>query len=375
MSFLRPARDRLDLLLPGLDKALSEVPLLELEQPGNDGLAMFKQARGPALLVPADYGGVGATLPDAVHVQRAIGSRSPSLAVATTMHHFSVASLVELTTTGGGFEWAMLEAIATNNWLLSSGFAEGRSGQHILSPTMAATKVDGGLLVRGVKKPCSLTWSMDLMSASVAVADPGGGPETMAVILIPASSPGIRRSRFWDSWVLAGAESDQVELCDVHVPDALVFYPAEGVGMDPIQARGFIWFELLIAAAYVGIASGLAERVIDGGRGSAEDRASLAIELETATAALLHVAAAASDVSVGNDVELAQALYVRFAAERTIERSVMAASAAAGGMAFVGSSEIPYLLAASRALAFHPPARAGAAEPLARHLAGEALVL
>jgi alkylation response protein AidB-like acyl-CoA dehydrogenase len=375
MSFLRPARDHLDRLLPGLDKALADVPLLELERPGNDGLAMFKQARGPALLVPADYGGLGASLPEAVHVQRAIASRSPSLAVATTMHHFSVASLVELTATGGGFEWAMLEAIATNNWLLSSGFAEGRSGQHILAPAMRATRVDGGLLVRGVKKPCSLTWSMDLMSASVAVADPEGGPPAMAVILIPANSPGIRRSRFWESWVLAGAESDEVELCDVHVPDALVFYPTEGDGMDPIQARGFVWFEILIAAAYVGVASGLAERVIDRGRGSAEDRVSLAIELETATAALLHAAAAASDASVGNDVELAQALYVRYAAERAIERSVMVASAAAGGMAFVGSSEIPYLLAASRALAFHPPARGGAVEPLARHLAGEALVL
>ena len=77
---------------------------------------------------------MGASMTEAIHIQRAIGSRSPSLAVATTMHHFSVASLVELTATGNGFEWAMLEAIATNNWLLSSGFAEGKPGQHILRP-------------------------------------------------------------------------------------------------------------------------------------------------------------------------------------------------------------------------------------------------
>jgi alkylation response protein AidB-like acyl-CoA dehydrogenase len=375
MSFLRSARDRLDALLPGLDKALADVPLLELERPGNDALAMFRQARGPALLVPAEFGGVGASLQEAVHVQRAIGSRSPSLAVATTMHHFSVASLVELTATSGGFEWAMLEAIATNNWLLSSGFAEGKSGQHILSPTMRATRADGGLVVRGVKKPCSLTWSMDLMSASVAVADPDGGPERMAIILIPASSAGIERTRFWESWVLAGAESDQVELRDVHVPDALVFYPTDGVHMDPIQARGFIWFEVLIAASYVGVASGLAERVITAGRGTADDRVSLVVELEGATAALLHVASSAGDPSADNDLELAQALHVRYAAERAIERTVMAAAGAAGGMAFMSSSDVPYLLAASRALAFHPPARSAAAEPLARHLAGEPLIL
>jgi alkylation response protein AidB-like acyl-CoA dehydrogenase len=290
------------------------------------------------------------------------------------MHHFSVASLVELTAAGNGFEWAMLTAIAENNWLLSSGFAEGKPGQHILSPTMKARQVDDGLLVSGVKKPCSLTWSMDLMSASVAVADPDGGPDRMAIILIPASSEGIERAPFWRSQVLGGAESDQVVLTDVHVPDALVFYPTDGPTMDPIQARGFVWFELLVSAAYLGAASGLAERVISAGKGSAEDRALLAIELEAAEAALEHVAAT-SLTEDDNDSALARALYVRFATERTVERVAMAAAAAGGGMAFIGSSDVGYLLAACRALAFHPPSRAAASEPLARYLAGNPLVL
>jgi alkylation response protein AidB-like acyl-CoA dehydrogenase len=376
MSFLGPARETLDRYMPGLDKQLAGVPLQDLEKPGNEGLAMFRASGGPALLVPAEFGGLGASVAEAVNVQRAIGSRSPSLAVATTMHHFSVASLVELDAAGDGLEWAMLEALAANNWLLSSGFAEGRTGQHILAPTMKATVVPdgGGLVVNGTKKPCSLTWSMDLMSASVAVADPAGGPDRMAVVLIPASSGGIERRKFWQSWVLGGAESDEVVLRDVQVPEALVFYPTSGPTMDPVQAHGFVWFELLISAAYVGAASGLVERVLEGGRGSADDRALLAIELEAATAALEQVANAAA---AGGDIDfhLAQALCVRYAAERAIERVAMAASALAGGMAFIGSSDIAYLLAASRALAFHPPSRATASEPLTRHLAGEPLNL
>ena len=375
MSVLGPSRETLERYLPGLDKQLAGLPLLELEKPGNQGLAMFREAGGPALLVPAEFGGLGATIAEAVHVQRAIGSRSPSLAVATTMHHFSVASLVELDRAGDGLEWAMLEALAANNWLLSSGFAEGRTGQHILSPTMRATLSESGqLIVNGTKKPCSLTWSMDLMSASVAVTGPSGGPDRMAVVLIPASSAGIERRKFWESWVLGGAESDEVVLRDVEVPEALVFYPAVGPTMDPVQAHGFIWFELLIASAYLGAASGLVERVLDGGRGSAEDRALLAIELEAATAAIEHVAGAAGS-GFDVDAHLAQALYVRYAAERAIERVVMAASALAGGMAFIGSSDVAYLLAASRALAFHPPSRAAASESLVRHLAGGPLNL
>jgi alkylation response protein AidB-like acyl-CoA dehydrogenase len=257
---------------------------------------------------------------------------------------------------------------------MSSGFAEGRTGQHILAPTMQAKRVDGGLLVQGCKKPCSLTWSMDLMSASVAVEDPAGGEPKMAIILIPANSEGIERHKFWASWVLAGAESDEIVLRDVHVPDALVFYPAGGTNMDPIQSRGFVWFELLIAASYVGVASGLAERVIATGRGSDEDRVLLAIELEAATAALQY--AASGLAASGNlDADLAQALYARYAAERAVERVSMAAATMAGGMAFITSSDIAYLLAASRALAFHPPSRTVASAALARHLAGEALVL
>jgi hypothetical protein len=54
---------------------------------------------------------------------------------------------------------------------------------------------------------------------------------------------------------------------------------------------------------------------------------------------------------------------------------VMAAATLGGGMAFITSSDTAYLLAASRALAFHPPSRAVASAALARHLAGAALVL
>ena len=136
MNLLRAERDALDAYLPGLDEYLREIPLLELERPGCGALQKFRELGGPALLVPAEYEGKGAGLLDAVRIQRALGSRSPSLAVATTMHHFSVASLVELTAAGNGFEWAMLMAIAENSWLLSSGFAEGKPGQHILTPTM-----------------------------------------------------------------------------------------------------------------------------------------------------------------------------------------------------------------------------------------------
>jgi alkylation response protein AidB-like acyl-CoA dehydrogenase len=238
---------------------------------------------------------------------------------------------------------------------------------------MRGRPADGGITVSGTKKPCSLTWSMNLMSASVAVADPATGTDRLAVVLIPAESAGIERAPFWQTTALAGAESDQVTLTEVFVPEALIFYPQDGESMDPIQARGFVWFELLISASYLGAATNLAERAIARGRGTDEDRAGLVIELETMAAALEHVASTAT--SSDNDALLARALYARYATERAIERVVMQAAAALGGMSFIESPEIAYLLGATRALAFHPPSRATAAGPIARYLAGGPLIL
>ncbi|HYN63533.1 MAG TPA: hypothetical protein VES36_02935, partial [Candidatus Limnocylindrales bacterium] len=106
----------------------------------------------------------------------------------------------------------MLEGIATNNLLVASGFAEGRAGGGILQPTMQATASPDGVRITGVKRPCSLARSMDLLTASVRVPRLDGTGTQLAVALIPAASEGITVTPFWSSFALAGAESDQVSI-------------------------------------------------------------------------------------------------------------------------------------------------------------------
>ena len=60
---------------------------------------------------------------------------------------------------------------------------------------MRGVPADGGITVSGVKKPCSLTWSMNLMSASVAVTDPATGTDRLAVVLIPGLPPTVTHRR------------------------------------------------------------------------------------------------------------------------------------------------------------------------------------
>ncbi|MFF4652777.1 acyl-CoA dehydrogenase family protein [Streptomyces sp. NPDC001380] len=379
MRTLEAARDTCESLLPGLLGLLDATPLAELEAPRSPALDHFRACGGPGLVIPRTYGGLGADPLQAMAAVRALASRAPSLAVATTMHHFSVATLFTLADSirSSGMEWALLEGIAEQGLLVASGFAEGNPGQGILSPTMRADAADGGYLVNGSKKPCSLSRSMDLLTASVSLPAPDGEGREAAVLLVPRKTEGISVHPFWNSWALAGAESDEVRLTDVFVDEQLLMRTAEpgAAGeLDELQTVGFIWFELLISSCYLGIVSGLVERVTGRRRGSDSDRAALVVRLETAAQLLDGVARAVMDGEVGNEA-LARTLIARYAAQEALGDAARLALELLGGTAFIGSSDIAYLAAASHGLSFHPPSRTAFTGPLLDHVAGAPLRL
>lgn len=370
MNFLKTERDTLESFLPTLDERLREIPLAALERRGNPGIALYRELKGPALLIPREHGGSGANAVEAVRIHRAIASRSPSLAIAVTMHNFSVATLCEYSFYGD-YSADFLKAVSADQLLLASGFGEGRTGTSILIPAMKAKRSDGGYKVSGSKKPCSLTDSMHLLTASVAVADAHeAGGYKRAVAIIAADAPGIKRKPFWNNWVLAGAESDEVLLTDVFVPDEYLFFPETQANIDAVETGGFLWFELLITASYLGMASALVERAIASAKGGASEQARLGIELEGAMSALEGVAYAMMS-GERTHATLARCLLARFSVQSAIERAAALSAELLGGMAFVCCSDLSYLLAATRALAFHPPSRASISESLANYLAGQ----
>ena len=196
----------------------------------------------------------------------------------------------------------------------------------------------------------------------------------LAAVIIPANTPGLERRPFWHSPILAGAESDEVILRDVCIPED-AFFPLGGSGrMNPVQDRGFVWFELLITACYLGMASALVERVWLSDRGGAAERVSLATELEGAMAALEGVARAMRPESGGND-ELARMLLVRYCRPRRHRprRFPRRRTAWCEGVHRLTGRLLP--TAATRVLSLHPPARLTASNRLNAYLAGSPLVL
>ena len=363
MQFMEIDRNTLDRLLPGLRERLAEVSLTELESEKNPGIEIFRTLGGTNLLVPKEHGGLGADALDSVRVMRALAAVAPSTAVATMMHQFSVSTMVAAVSFGAesGVNPALLDSITQNHLLLSSAFAEGRTDQDILQPTMTATPVEGGFLVSGTKKPCSLSRSMNLMTASVALP-PEHSVTGLGIAVIPADAEGLSVHPFWSSFVLAGAESDEVRLTDVFVPaEQMVAPPIEQA--IALQMTGLVHFQLSVSAAYTGIASELVRRVLERGRGSVTDRADLAVRIE---AAALATESVARQLIAGDPIHitLAAAQVARFAAQQTIGEVVNRAVELLGGMAYVSSSDVAYLAAASHGISFHPPSRSSAASSI-----------
>lgn len=370
MALLTKERETLQRLLPGLDDKLQELPLIVMETPGNPALQLFREHGGPGLVVPKEYGGLGATLLEVAQINRALGSRSPSLAIATNMHTCTVVAIPPSESTA-----ALLQGIAQDNLYLASAFADGRAGSSVLVPNLVAEQTSNGWLLSGSKKPCSLSQSMDFLTASVILPSPSGyGGKELALATIPADSPGIQVKPFTDRWVLAGSETNEVVLTRVEVPQEYISYFGNSDELNSAISKAFLVFELFVSACYLGVASALVERVFTGKKGCEVERVSLAIEVEGAMAALEGSAHMIMHGYEDADA-VAKSLFVRYAVQRSIERVTGHAAELLGGMAFMCASDVVTLYAAARALAFHPPSRTSIAPALDKYLMGEALVM
>lgn len=378
MRTLDVARSVCERFHPGLLKALDEVPPAERERPGNPAIDLFRAHEGVGLLIPEEFGGRGADPLDALRVQLALGAVSPSLVAAVTMHHFTVAMLYSLAATAGRLtdeQTALLHRIVPDQQLLASGWAEGRTAQNILRPAVTARPVPGGFLLTGAKKPCSLARSMSLLTASVAVSGDGGAPE-LALALVPADAPGLTVHPFWGNELLAGAESEEVRLEDVFVPSGMVVRAGadDPHRLDDLQAAGFVWFETLVCAGYAGGALALVEQVLERERGCTAERAALAVDMEAAVA-LLEGVARATGPEPGDEESVARVLVARYAVQNALPGIAARALELLGGLDFIRDAAPARTAAALRALAFHPPSRTAAAEPLLRWFDGGDLVL
>ncbi|MDO5633989.1 MAG: acyl-CoA dehydrogenase family protein [Micrococcus sp.] len=334
--------------------------LEEAERQAERVLEDYREAGLCGALVPTELGGLGWSASEAVRLLGELGSTAPSAAIGVVMHNFSIAGLAAAWRHGAGTMGELLISVADQGLFVSSGFAELGLGSTLTRPSMTAVRRGEAWAVNGVKRPCSLSRSMDLLTASVWLEDDEHGG--YAVAIIPAGTEGISVERLWSNHVLEGAQSDAVVLQDVIVKDTQLVRPDKAMAAEAavLQVVGMNWFLLMIMSAYLGMARRLTSELVEGGceRGGSWSRARrLSSAVEGCELSVVAFAARMEDA--GQDPHRLQdeILSLRAAVEVVLSTVAAEAPQCMCGTQFIGTSMISRLRESLSGLQFHPPAR------------------
>ncbi|MFF1718360.1 hypothetical protein [Streptomyces sviceus] len=356
---------RLDAMADGLHAALAAKPAVEYEQDASPVFALLKQTRATTMLIPSACGGQGAKAVDAVRFQTALGVLAPSAAIATTMHHYKIAALGQVAAAGDERAGAILTGLAGDAQIIASGGAESMPGRDLRSLGSQAVRGADGYRVTGLKRPCSLSTSMDMMSLMVELRAPDGTPEGYAQAFVDARAEGVAREPFWHSPLFRAAESHAVQLTDVRVPRERVF-PLIGETGRRFATDCYTWFQLLISASYLGVAGCLAEATPGERRAGSRAWTEAGAGIRRLEAELLDAARA-----VDEGAPAAEQLNLAMRARDRIEDDLAGLGnlllRAAGGGMFARTCFFTMLAGALNAIAFHPPQR-GAREGIGLEL-------
>ncbi|MEV6236548.1 acyl-CoA dehydrogenase family protein [Lentzea sp. NPDC051838] len=374
---------------PAVDDVFPDDSLRRIAEWGRDAdhdgkppvasLDLLKEIDWPGLAIPELFHGKGAGLVRCCAAQRALGAADPGLAIAVNMHLFSTGLMVEHWRRRTDTSWLLMEAIATQNRLLASAFAEPGLGGSATRSTLQAEQVGDGWRVTGRKRPCSLAGQADLVCLQVQTGD------EVLVALLPTTAPGLSVVPDWDALGMRGSASDTLVLEDCEIPDDLVFYrAAAGNEQDDVLAAGIVWFALTSTACYLGLAQSALElggALLRGGRiahlGSTRaelpsyqavlgDPVADLLQLEAGCA---HVAARMDAGAAPEDL-LGAALAVKQQAIRVVPRLLEVLAEAAGGVSYARGAGFERFWRDAQAVRFHPPTPAATRQFLARRALG-----
>ncbi|WP_348652251.1 acyl-CoA dehydrogenase [Streptomyces sp. 71268] len=310
---------------------------------------------------------------DALRVQRLLGSTSPSLAVDTTPHHFSMAALVALLTSAPGeaaMDEMLVSGLAAGNRILAFGFAETEKHPDagVLSPSLRATEDPEGVRVSGVTRTGGLGQEMDVLVTTVMAPRWDETGEEPALMLVPAEAEGLTVGG-------SGRDGERVTLDGVLLPPDLLLRDSSPDGqLDVALTTGFLWLQLLTTGSCLGAASGLVERVLLEDRVPESDRIGLLVEIEGAMSAAEGVARRIDDGSP-DESALAHALHVRYHVQDCLARVVPRAVELLNGLGSTAPEEVDLFTGCVDGLALHPPARSRMTGALSAHLAGGPLTI
>lgn len=322
-----------------------------------------------AFAIPKQFGGQGASIADVCSVQHELGYVFPSIAIATTMHIFTIGMIVEHWKRTRDLSWMLLQAIAQQNSIVASAFAEPNLGGCLVRSNTKAAQVDDGYLLTGRKVPCSL-----IGRAQFACLHAQIDQETLIVGLLPTASTGLSVQKGPEFMGMRASESDALVLDGCLLPTRLVMHKTKAGNDDSgIFKASLMWFCLSASAVYLGIARRALEyasqhmqhSTIPTSSGLTRSRSELPhlqtrfgevyakyLNLET-TASLFAQLLAKDDVL--NVTALPQALALKQSCCRELPGIVTTLAELCGGVSYLTSNPLNQSLRDILAVQYHPP--------------------
>lgn len=216
---------------------------------------MLRQSGLLNLMIPKQYGGLGAGWLTTVRVQREIGKADGSLAHVFGYHQAEVI-LPHMIGTPQQKEEFYRES-ARNNWF--GGNASSENVPHVMDWRTQFRPDGDGFRINGVKHFCSGAKDSDRLFVFGALEGAQDLVQGLCVAMIPTEREGIRINEDWDNMGQRQTDSGSVEFHDVRVnKDEMLgapgsFFATTFATLWPVVAQ------LIIGNVYLGIALGAFE--------------------------------------------------------------------------------------------------------------------
>jgi alkylation response protein AidB-like acyl-CoA dehydrogenase len=218
------------------------------------------------ICLPADAGGLGAGVREAVLVQLALGAVDGSAALGFAMHQHVLGSAVEAGGWPDGLRDRVFEAIRDEGALLNSAATEERGGSPARGAVPETTAaIDGDVaILRGEK-----TWTtwlpalrFALVSAAMDRRKGTAAKPAVGTFLVDLDWPGVERRPAFEALGVRASASGRLCLDDVRVPLDHLLFEREPGRPDPRGSAPQAWFGTCIAATYLGIGEGARDSVL-----------------------------------------------------------------------------------------------------------------
>jgi acyl-CoA dehydrogenase len=301
------------------------------------------------LAVPADLGGLGATMRQVMLAEEELATHSGSAALAAAMHLYLTLVQCWRRRRGAPGAEAVLRRIAGAGLILATS-----GGSDWVCPTTTATEVEGGYRFDGRKMFCTQAPVAGIVATSAVLGTPG--PD--AVVLhagVPITAPGVRIVETWDTLGMRGTASHDLFFDGVFVPaDKIQGTRPFGVVAGPLLTAA-IHFAPVVSAVYLGIARGACAQATRAANADAVRQVGeMHTRLRVARWALLAAVDEVGDDPAADEATLLALMTAKRHAVLEARAAVDTALEVAHGRAFFKSSPLERAYRDVRAGPYHP---------------------